>query len=181
MIYAILCCFMFVTSYITEGNASMNNPTVVYRPPLIVVGISCRTMNSPEAAPHDIPKLWTRFYQEKIMDKIPNKASNEIICLYTDYEGNYTKPYTCFVGCPVTSLDKVPEGMSAQSIPEGSYALYRAVGEQPNAVIETWNAIWHGNIERIRKYTVDYQIYGEKFFAGSPQEVEVYVAINVID
>jgi predicted transcriptional regulator YdeE len=163
MIYAILCSLMLFAGLNTEqsqGKPSMKHATVVHRPSMMVIGIDCRTQNSPDAAPHDIPKLWGRFYQENIIERIPNKASNEIIALYCDYEGNYTKPYTCFIGCPVTSLDEVPEGMTAKLISEGSYAFHHAIGEQPKAVIETWDKIWHGNIERIRKYTSDYEVYG---------------------
>jgi predicted transcriptional regulator YdeE len=184
MIYAILSSLLLfagLNNEQTQREPSMKHATVVHRPSMMLIGITCRTQNSPEAAPHDIPKLWGRFYQENIIGRIPNKASSEIIAIYADYEGNYTKPYTCFVGCPVTSLDEVPEGMTTKLIPEGSYALYHATGEQPKAVIDTWEKIWDGNIERIRKYTCDYEVYGDKFFNGTPQEVEVYVAIDVID
>ena len=181
MIFALLCSLMFATGLNAEqGKTSMKNATVVDRPSLMVIGIACRTMNSPEAAPQDIPKLWSRFYQENIMNRVPNKASNEIVCLYCDYEDNFTKPYTCLIGCPVTSLDDVPEGMAAKCIPGGSYALYRAIGEHPKTLIETWKNIWSGNVERIRTYTGDYEIYGEKFSSGSPQEIEVCVAIDLI-
>lgn len=142
--------------------------TTAQKPSCIIVGIECRTSNAPEAAPVDIPKLWHKFQSENIRDKIPHRASSEVIALYCDYEGDHTKPYTLVIGCPVTSLGKVPEGMVAKTIPAGSYALFRAAGEYPKSVIETWGKIWQTDLKRT--YTGDYELYGDK--------IEVYIAIQ---
>jgi predicted transcriptional regulator YdeE len=184
-IIATLCGIMGVAS----GNAAEQNTTqtfketmkdytVVEKPSLIVVGIECRTSNSPDAGPHDIPKLWGRFYSENILSQIPNKASNEVVALYCDYEGNYTQPYTCLIGCPVTSLSGIPSGLTVKVIPAGSFARFRAIGEHPQTLIETWGRIWQDSIERNRAYTGDFEVYGDKFFSGRSQEVEVYIAIK---
>ena len=53
--------------------------TVVKKPSINIIGIECRTSNSPEAGPQDIPKHWEKFYNECILDQIPNKTSNEVI------------------------------------------------------------------------------------------------------
>ena len=74
------------------------------------------------------------------------------------------------------SLDNIPEGMIAKTIPPGSYAVFRAIGEYPTSLIETWGNIWQTKLKRT--YTGDYEFYGEKFTSGSPQEVEVYIAIE---
>ena len=42
----------------------------------------------------------------------------------------------------MTSLDNIPEGMVAKIIPEGSYAVFHAIGEYPKKLIETWENIW---------------------------------------
>ena len=141
-----------------------------------VIGIECRTSNAPEDGPHDIPRLWEQFYNEDIINKIPNKISNEVIALYCDYEGDYTQPYSIVIGCLVTSLENIPEKMVAKIIPAGSYAIFRAVGEYPARLMETWDTIWQTELKRT--YTGDYEFYGEKFFSGSPKEVEVYIALE---
>lgn len=149
--------------------------TVADKPVVNIIGIECRTSNAPEAAPHDIPKLWTRFYAEEIISKIPNKTSNEVIGLYCDYEGDHTKPYSFVIGCPVSSTQDIPDGMVAKSTPAGSYAVFNAAGEHPQALIETWGCIWkQEDLSRI--YTGDYELYGEKFLENPPQ-VDVYIAI----
>jgi predicted transcriptional regulator YdeE len=163
------------TNFIEEN--MMGTHEVVQKPAILVIGIDCRTSNSPEAGPQDIPKLWGRFYSEDIISRIPNKTSNEVIALYCDYEGDYTQPYSVVIGCPVSSIDTIPEGMVAKTIPASSYAIFRATGEHPKALIETWGKIWQeSNLERT--YTGDYEAYNEKFFFKSPQEIDVYVAVQ---
>jgi predicted transcriptional regulator YdeE len=155
----------------------MTNYTIIEKSPLVIMGIECRTANTPEAAPHDIPKHWARFYSEDIINQIPNQSSDDVIALYCDYEGDYTKPYSLVIGCPVSSADVIPEGMVVKTIPGGSYAVFAAVGEHPQKVIETWNYIWQ-NVDHKRTYTGDYEIYGDKFFSQSPQGVDVYIAVK---
>jgi len=159
----------------TEEN-TMGNHQVVQKPAILVVGIDCQTSNAPEAGPQDIPKLWGRFYSEDVLNRIPNKTSNEVIALYCDYEGDYTQPYSVVIGCPVSSIDTIPEGMVAKTIPASSYAVFRAIGEHPKALIETWGNIWKES-DLDRTYTGDFELYGDKFVSGSPKELEVFIAI----
>lgn len=155
----------------------MRSYEVIQKPSVVIMGIECRTSNAPEAGAHDIPKLWERFYNEGIIDLIPNKTSNEVVALYCDYDGDHTQPYSVVIGCPVNSLDLIPDGMVAKFIPVGSYAVFRAVGEYPASLIETWGNIWL-EADLKRTYTGDYELYGDKFTSGSPKEVEVFIAIE---
>lgn len=162
-------------SHFTKENI-MRSYIVVQKPTQMVMGIECRTSNALEAGPQDIPRLWGWFYSEDIMNQIPNKVSNEIMALYCDYEGDYTKPYSLVIGCPVSSVDIVPEGMVVKIIPAGSYAVFHAIGEYPTSLIETWGNIWQTELKRT--YTGDYELYGDKFISGSPKEVEVLIAVE---
>lgn len=178
----VIACFMnsFASVYAIQNQFNqvdmMKDYTVIQKPPISIIGIECRTSNDPKHGPQDIPRLWGRFYSEGILNKIPKKVSNEIIALYCDYKGDYTQPYSLVIGCPVTSLSNVPEGMVAKIIPGGSYALFHAIGEYPTSLIETWGNIWQTELKRT--YTGDYEFYEEKFSSRSPQEVEVYIAIE---
>lgn len=155
---------------------TMQDYKIIQKPTIMVIGIECRTSNAPEAAPHDIPKHWEQFYKNDTINQIPNKTSSEVIALYCDYEGDYTQPYSLVIGCPVDSLDDIPKGMVAKTIPNGSYAIFRAIGDHPKSLIETWGNIWQQpTLERT--YTGDYEVYGDKF-SNSPPEVEVYIAIE---
>lgn len=153
--------------------------TLIQRPPMIVVGITCCTSNAADAAPRDIPALWARFQSEEIASRIPNKASNDVIGLYCDYEGDYTKPYSLVIGCPVKAWGSPPEEMVAKIVPSGHYALFSAIGEHPKALIDTWNTIWKTELKRT--YTGDFERYGERFRPGPTQEVEVAIALEPAD
>lgn len=154
----------------------MKNYTIVQKPSLIVIGIECRTSNHPEAAPHDIPMLWERFHRENIPAQILNKASNEIIGLYCDYEGDASKPYSFVCGCSVTSQSVIPKGMVAKFVPASTYAVFQSSGEFPKSLIEKWQEIWKTNLHRT--YTGDFELYGEKFMESPSKEVDIYIAIK---
>lgn len=148
---------------------------IVKKTDTTIMGISCKTSNNPEAGPKDIMKLWERFYKEDILHKIPHLASKEVFALYCNYEGDHTKPYTLIIGCPVSFIEDIPFGMSIKHIPGGTYALFKAIGKHPQALIETWGEIWGSDLTRT--YTGDFEVYGPKFVC-KPQEVEVFVAIK---
>jgi len=153
----------------------MKNFELIHKPSMLMIGIECRTSNDSNAAPHDIPRLWEKFYSEGMQSLIPNKASEEVIALYCDYEGDHTKPYTCLIGCPVRSLDQIPVGMVGKEIPASTFAVFHPAGEFPKSLIETWGAIWHSDLKRT--YTGDYELYGPKF-ASPSQEVDVLIAVE---
>ena len=153
----------------------MQNFTRVRKPRMMVIGIECRTSNDPSAGPQDIPQLWQKFYAENIQSKIPNKASDEVIALYCDYEGDYTQSYSCVIGCAVNSLEQIPEEMVGKIVPESTFALYRAEGEFPKSLIDTWSHIWHSDLKRT--YLGDYEVYGHKF-SGTSKEIDILVAIE---
>lgn len=154
----------------------MHNYTIQKRPTFFLIGIQCRTINTVDRAPHDISNLWKKFYNEGIYKKIPNKVSNEVIALYCDYEKDHTEPYSLVIGSVVSSLDEVPHGMVGKSIPSSTYALFSAVGEYPNSVVETWREIWNTALKRT--YTGDLEIYTEDFYNNSPKAVDILIAIE---
>ena len=63
-----------------------------------IIGISVLTTNQNGQAMQDIGNLWKRFFSEQILAKIPNKVSDAIYSIYTDYQKDYTEPYTCIIG-----------------------------------------------------------------------------------
>lgn len=140
--------------------------------PFLVIGIALRT-NYDNAA-KEIPSHWERFYKEGIGDKIPNVIDNRVIALYTDYEGDFTDPYTLIVGKKVSSIDEVPEGMISKSIPKGSYAQFTSAGKIPGCLMKTWQEIWDAPIHR--SYTVDFEIFPETWSYEDVTKVEVFVA-----
>jgi predicted transcriptional regulator YdeE len=114
-----------------------------------VMGIAVRTTNEHGKSMIDIPKLWEQFFSENIMDKIPNKINNTLYCVYTDYEGDYTMPYTTLLGCKVSNLDSMPNGLLGKSIGGGQYSVFTAKGRITDGIVyEEWLKIWASGMNR---------------------------------
>lgn len=76
----------------------------------------------------------------------------------------------------MNSLDKIPNGLIGREFKGGKYQRFIAKGQIPNAVMEKWQEIWAKDKELNRKYTVDFEVYGEKSYSGENSEVEIYIA-----
>ncbi|MBJ7450025.1 MAG: effector binding domain-containing protein [Parachlamydiales bacterium] len=148
---------------------------IVKKNKMTIVGIECRTSNDPNACPVDIPKLRDRFTKENIFQKIPNKISHDIFGLYCEYEKDHTKPFTYLIGCPVNSTDGISPELTIKMIPEARYALFKAIGEHPKTLIETWMKVWQLQLKR--SFTYDFEIYGSPF-KNNPPQVDLYIAIH---
>lgn len=142
-----------------------------------VIGISVRTTNENGQSAQDIPALWNKFMTEGIQQKIPGKISEEIICIYTDYEKDHTKPYTTILGCKVESLDFVPENMAGKTIESADYEKIIAKGNLTEGIVyNKWLEIWNSDLDRI--FTADFEVYGEKVQNPKNAEVDIYIAIR---
>lgn len=70
--------------------------------------------------------------------QIPNKLSDEIYAVYTNYETNFTGPYTLIIGMPVSSLENIPEGFVGLTVETDVYQKFISKGKMPEAVFNTW-------------------------------------------
>ncbi|SFW40830.1 GyrI-like domain-containing protein [Cellulophaga fucicola] len=142
-----------------------------------VIGIKVRTTNENAQAAKDIVALWNTFMSEHILDKTPNKISTEVFSIYTNYEGDYTKPYDTILGCKVSSIDEVPNGMVAHTIKASTYKKSIAKGDlSKNVVYNKWLEIWEAKEDRL--YTSDFEIYGDTAKDTTNAEVPIYVAVK---
>ena len=143
-----------------------------------VIGISIRTTNANNQSQQDLGKLWGQFFAENIIEKIPNKISIHILAIYTDYESDYAGEYTTIIGVPVSTLGEVPSGLIGREFEAGNFQKFLAKGEMPSAVAKTWIDIWQRDKELNRKYSYDFEVYGENSNNGDQSEVEIFVAIR---
>ena len=142
-----------------------------------VIGIAKRTSNVEGQASVDIPALWQKFMAENVVAKIPNKLSEEVFCVYTEYDSDHNKPYTTLIGCKVANLNDVPEGFKGITIEGGEMKKFTAKGDLMQGVIwQEWAKIWDLDLDRT--YQSDYEVYSAK--AQNPQdaEVDIFVGIN---
>ncbi|MCH9632656.1 MAG: hypothetical protein S4CHLAM6_09940 [Chlamydiae bacterium] len=144
-------------------------PEIVSKGDFKVIGITKRISN--DNAQQEIPEMWKQFILNNYLEKIPSLKSNSIMALYTDYEGDHTKPFNYTIGCEVNSLDDVPADMNGVTVPGNKYALYQVKGGLPDSLIETWKEIWTSEtIER--KFESDFEV------VKGADEVHVYISLK---
>jgi predicted transcriptional regulator YdeE len=158
-------------------------PSVVQQAAFTVVGISARTSNAKEmTAEGVIGKQWGRFMQEGVLGKIPNKADNAIVAMYTDYASDHNGEYTFVLGAKVRSDAAVPAGMVAKKIPGGRYAVFTSEkGPAAKVVPEVWmriNSLPQSAVGGDRVYGADFEIYDQRAVDPQNSQVDVYVGIK---
>lgn len=142
-----------------------------------IVGIAVKTTNKNGQSATDIGNLWEKFIGDQILDKIPNKIDFTIYSVYTDYEGNYTQPYTTILGCKVSNTSSIPDGMVVVSIDVSHYSKYTAKGNlREEIVYNEWTKIWKNDLNR--SYKADFEVYGEKAQDPTNAEVEIFVGLK---
>jgi len=154
------------------------------------MGICVRTTNEGGAALKAIPALWTTFFTQDIKTKIPNRhpQDSSLYCIYTDYEKDHTKPYTCFLGYRIQSdshliknsereSEQLGEGFFIKRIPGGIFQEYTVCGElSKGGVYQEWVKIWQ-DASLKRTFTADYEQYDEAVLASGEGSVRIYLAI----
>lgn len=143
--------------------------------PFDVIGISLRADNTDPAVGEKIGAHWQRFFSDGIAGRIPGRADEAFIAVYTDYEGDETKPYSLIVGCRVEGDASAPDGMVKVHVPAQSYAMTTAKGPMPGAVVEAWQAIWNSELKRA--FTADFEVYDQRAADPSNAEVDIYTAV----
>ncbi|MDG1913403.1 MAG: effector binding domain-containing protein [Crocinitomix sp.] len=73
-----------------------------------IAGIAVKTINAPQKAEQAIPALWRRFMAENPGNQLATKLSEDIYCVYCEYEGDHTEPYTCLIGYAVPTESPLP-------------------------------------------------------------------------
>ncbi len=142
-----------------------------------VIGIKVRTSNENGQAANDIGQLWQTFISENIREKIPNKVDSSILSIYTNYEKDHTKPYDTILGCIVSDLSDIPEGMIGTEFDQSNYSKFTTKGNlQQGVVYQAWVDIWGKDLDRT--FNADFEVYGEKAQNPEDAEVDIFVGIN---
>jgi len=145
-----------------------------------VVGISVRTTNQNSQSEKDIGSLWQRFTDGNMAAQINDRISEDIYCVYTEYESDHTDFYTAILGCKIkTSGSELSPGFVKVNMPAGSYRIYKPEGKFPENVANAWREIWQTNIPR--QYTADFDLYKAGAASFEKTEVEIYLAVNEME
>lgn len=142
----------------------------------VVAGIKIKTTNQNGKAVQDIGTTWQKFFADGIYEMLPNKMNGKTIGLYTEYEGDCTKPYAFIAGTEVSQMAESDEEIASAVIPKGKYAKFVIIGDVKNSVGQAWQEIWNMNLNR--KYTCDFEEYQNNSEDMQKQEIHIYIAIN---
>lgn len=143
---------------------------------LIGLKLGNKTTNENGQSGIDCGNLWQKFETENFAERIQNKVSSEIYAVYYNYDGDYTKPFSYFIGCKVKNNSEIPHGMDSLVIPAGNYSKVIAKGKMPDCITNSWKKIWSSNIART--YQFDFEIYDERSKDWSNAEVDIFVSCN---
>lgn len=142
----------------------------------VVAGIKIKTTNQDGKAMQDIGMTWQKLFTDGIYEKMQNKVNNKTIGLYTEYEGDYTKPYIFIAGAEVSQKVEVNKEIASKIIQKGKYAKFVITGDVQNSVGQAWQEIW--NMDLKRKYTCDFEEYQNNSEDMQKQEIHIYIAIE---
>lgn len=142
----------------------------------VVAGIKIKTTNKDGKAVQDIGITWQKLFADGIYEKMTNKVNSKTIGLYTEYEGDYTKPYTFIAGAEVSQELQIGEELESIIIPKGKYAKFIITGDVQNSVGQAWQEIW--NMDLKRKYTCDFEEYQNNSEDMQKQEIHIYIALE---
>lgn len=155
-----------------KGSNTDMNYEVVNISRRIVEGIEIRTENKDGKAMRDIFALWNDFLGTGKEEMISGRVDTKYIGLYTDYDGDFTKPYAYLAGCetkgsgmPIFTMKKIRAGRYAKFVTKDS----------ENGLGEIWNAVWSMPLQRT--YISDF----EEYFPGKdgrPEEIRVYIGVE---
>jgi predicted transcriptional regulator YdeE len=154
-------------------------PERVRRVEARVVGVQAQTSSLLEADPATavLPALWRRFENDRVGDRIPNRAGTRTtFVVYSDYQGgDGERRFRCLVGAEVASGDEPPEGLAEVTVPGGDYLVFAARGAMPVALAATWARVaeFFEHAPLARAFTADLEVH---YPAGSAVDVLVAVA-----
>jgi predicted transcriptional regulator YdeE len=157
--------------------------THIERPEIKLVGISMRTSYSQEVNKMTgcIFPCVQRYFHEKLYDKIPHRTNpGTTLCVYTDYESDYTGAYTYFIGEEVDRFS-LPEGLHSLIIPSQPYVKYTTQpAPMPDVIINAWMHVWASDIERSgkRRYAADFEVYDERASDHQNIVLDIYVGLK---
>ena len=158
-------------------------PKVTEQSAFMVVGIAARTSNAKEMAGNGvIAKQWGRLFQEGVLEKIPNKADQNVVAVYTDYASDHNGEYAFLLGSRVTSDANVPPGMVSKRIAGGKFAVFTTEkGPADRVVPSAWmkiNSLPRNSAGGDRLYGADYEIYDERARDPQNMQADIYIGIR---
>ncbi|HTZ49728.1 MAG TPA: GyrI-like domain-containing protein [Verrucomicrobiae bacterium] len=177
-------CVLLIVGFAAARTPREVLPRILHEDEFSVVGIEVRTSNAKEMAGNGvIGKQWQRFFQEGVLQKIPNKASGNIYAIYSDYVSDRNGEYSFTLGAKVLPGTTPPAGFVLKKVPTGSYAVVTTeTGPSGKVVSQAWQRVWvmedRHELGGARAYRTDFELYDQR--ASDPQnaQVDLYIGLK---
>lgn len=144
------------------------------------LGMAAETNNQAEFKGEGvIPSLWSDFYANHVLERIPNKINSSMITLYTNYESDETGAYTFALGTEVVEGHDVPSGLEEWVVPESKYVVFTTRrGPVQEVVVETWQEIWEWSKYNERAFQFDFELYDLRSVDPMNGQVDIYISVK---
>ncbi|HXX99953.1 MAG TPA: GyrI-like domain-containing protein [Candidatus Limnocylindrales bacterium] len=168
----------------TKTPAPAAKPKMVHQDEFYIVGIEARTSAEKEMSGQGVIGLqWQKFMQEGVLQKIPNKADQNVYAVYTDFANKRAGEYSIVIGARVTDKSKVPEGLVLKTIPAGNYAIFPTEkGPAWEVIPAAWQRIAEaedkGELGSTRTYQADYEVYDGQAMDAYSWQAEIHVGVK---
>ncbi len=151
-----------------SAQAAPSAITTETQPGFTVIGLWVRTSKEKEAGGTGlIPQMWQHAMEEGLLENVPHRADNNFTVVYTNYSSDQNGEYTYVLGVRVSAVDKIPDGMTAVSVPAGKYAVVASdTGPLPEVLPKAWGRIQAMPATQLggdRAYKADFEVYPENF------------------
>ena len=125
----------------------------------------------------EIPPLWQAFFEQQVLAKIPNKISDDVYAVYTDFDREVKDPqdiynlgYTLVIGAAVSSAEHLDATLVSTVIPPTTRAVFAVEPALPAQVGAQWFKIWQMP-ELKRLFAPDYEHY------SSNGEINILISV----
>lgn len=151
-----------------------------------LVGISVRTnnFNEKDLITGKITPTIQKYFNSGLINKISNQSNpRTTLCVYTNYESDYTGDYTYFIGTEVTSFEKIDNDLETLTIPAQNYTKFTSQpGKMPEVCIKMWHNIWAMDSIELggkRAYQADFEVYDDRCVDPNNLIIDIYIGLSV--
>jgi predicted transcriptional regulator YdeE len=137
-----------------------------------VIGLELRTSN--QVAAQSIPAFWECFMAQGVLQRLPNKMSDDIWAVYTHFEQagvNNEGLYSLIIGAQMPVDSEVPAGLVRAVLPASHKAVFEAQTGRPDSVPDVWQTIW-ANHDLKKTFIADAERY------ASSGEIQIWVGVE---
>lgn len=180
----IVICILVIAGFAAARASKETPPRIVHEDEFSIVGIEVRTSNAKEMTSDEaIGKQWQRFFQEGVQQKIPNRVSENIYAVYSDYASDRNGEYSFTLGAKVRAGTAAPAGFVVKKVRAGNYVVVGSErGPSAKVVPQAWQHVWvmedQHKLGGTRAYQTDFELYDQR--AADPQnaQVDLYIGLK---